>query len=65
MLSTTTTSSVLPSNLKVIKIWIDKYKISHDAVEKHTNLIRNVFINNNSTDTSTIKIFNIDNKSVL
>ncbi|CAF1335112.1 unnamed protein product [Rotaria sordida] len=53
---------VISSNLKLIKIWIIVNKYKKDDNKKLQKMLRNYFLNNNST---TIKIFTINNKNVL
>ncbi|CAF1056233.1 unnamed protein product [Rotaria sordida] len=54
----------IPLNLKLIKIWIDD-KYAPDDVKTMRKFLRNFFMNNNSSDTTTIKIFYINNKNIL
>ncbi|CAF1370637.1 unnamed protein product [Rotaria sordida] len=56
--------SVIPSNLKVIKIWTDMTQYKEEK-KKLKKLLRNYFMNDSSSDTTTIKIFTINNKNVL
>ncbi|CAF1226836.1 unnamed protein product [Rotaria sordida] len=56
--------SVIPSNLKVIKIWTDVTQFKEEK-KKLKKLLRNYFMNDSSLDTTTIKIFTINNKNVL
>ncbi|CAF3821516.1 unnamed protein product [Rotaria sordida] len=59
--SSTKTDLLVPVNLKVVNLWIDK----SDNKKKNRKLLRDFFGINNSTDMTTIKIFKINNKNVL
>jgi hypothetical protein len=49
---------ILPSNLKMIKIWIDR--VDGDNKEEIQNITRHFFINNNLSKTAIIQIFTIE-----
>jgi len=53
---------ILPLNLKIIKIWIDLDKNTHNDEKKYRKFLRKFFMNDNTT---TIKVFNTNNKNVL
>ncbi len=59
-------NSIIPLNLKLIQIWTDRYKYQQDEEKRKTReFLENFFLNNNASETTTIKIFRIDNQNVL
>jgi len=58
-------NSNIPLNLKLIKIWTDPFQYKQDDRKKVREFLQNFFTNNNSTQTTNIKIVHIDNENVL